>query len=155
MNTKRLQKSTCNCNSKRLNYFYSYYCSTDVHVRWLEIRSRYRLTENLYSHLTTQWHSLKYSMNYNLLQMNLVIVHSGNENDYENKNEKKKTKIWKEMRSNEGGNVSQSIWESVPIDSVFEFFRAFVLLTPDSIALAWSRPKTRNVRESFKVLRMR
>lgn len=38
----------------------------------------------------------------------------------------------------------------LPMDDVFEFFLEFALLTPDRIAFAWSRPKTRNVRESFK-----
>lgn len=41
------------------------------------------------------------------------------------------------------------------MERVLEFFREPALLTPDNIELAWSRPNTRNVRESVKLLKIR
>lgn len=38
---------------------------------------------------------------------------------------------------------------------VLEFFLEFTLLTPDRIALAWSLPNTRKVRESLRFFKIR
>lgn len=43
----------------------------------------------------------------------------------------------------------------IPIETVLEFFLELALFTPDKIQLAWSRPSTRKVRESFRFFKIR
>lgn len=43
----------------------------------------------------------------------------------------------------------------IPIKVAFEFLLVFVLLTPDKMELAWSRPRMRNVRESLSPFKIR